>query len=374
METKSALADLIKEHVQSIPPYIPGKPIAEVERELGIYGAIKMASNENPLGPSPVALERLQSQLSRCHIYPESSAPELRTAIGSRFNLSPDQVILGNGSDEIMQLCAHVLIGPQDEAIIPANSFSMYRIVVESFGGKVIQVPLREDYCVDLENMAAAVTDRTRVIFFANPNSPTGTVIKTQDVEKFFHNLPSDKLLVIIDEAYNEFVRNDSCPQGVSYLKQYIPVIVLRTFSKIYGLAGLRLGYGLSHEWFVEMLNRVRAPFNTNALAQVAAVGALGDCYHVEKTRELVWRGIDYLTSSLTALGFYVIPSQANFVCFRVPGRARALYEHLLTSGIIVRHLASFGMDDWIRVTPGTMEDNEVFVRHVRGFVTQNKA
>lgn len=372
MDTKSALAYLIKKHVLSIPPYVPGKPIAELERDLGIYGAIKMASNENPLGPSPGALEMMKSHLSRCHIYPESSAPDLRRALASRFDLSPDNIILGNGSDEIMQLCAHVLIGPGYEAVVPENSFSMYSIVVESFGGKVVRIPLRADYCVDLETMATAVTDRTRIVFFANPNSPTGTTVTAEELDSFFCNLPTDKLLVVIDEAYREFVRDKSCPQGITYLRSQVPVIVLRTFSKIYGLAGLRLGYGLSQQWFIEILNRVRAPFNTNVLAQAAAIGGLNDSQHIEKTLELVWNGIDYLTSALTKLGFYVVTSQANFVCFRVPRQARALYEYLLRRGIIVRHLASFGMEDWIRVTAGRMEDNALFVENVREFIAKN--
>ncbi len=374
MKTPPALADLVKRHIQSIPPYIPGKPIAEVERELGIYGAIKMASNENPLGPSPMAVEGMKERLATCHIYPESSAPGLRAALAARFHVSPDQVILGNGSDELMQLCSHVLISPDDEAIIPANSFSMYRIVVESYGGRAVQIPLRGDYCVDLEKMAAAVTDHTRIVFFANPNSPTGTITSKVELDAFFNSLPTDRLLVVIDEAYREFVRDEECPEGVAYLNQKVPVIVLRTFSKIYGLAGLRIGYGLSHDWLIEMLNRVRAPFNTNALAQAAATAALADVAHAKKTRELVWVGIDYLTSALRALGFYVLPSQANFVCFRAHGRAAELYDYLLRRGVIVRHLASFGMEDWIRATIGTMEQNAVFVRNVREFVAQMDA
>ncbi len=372
MDTSSALTDVIKKHVMSIPSYVPGKPIAEVERELGIRGAIKMASNENPLGPSPFALEMIKSYLPRCHIYPESSGPELRHALALRFNCSPGSVILGNGSDEIMQLCAHILISPGDEAVIPTNSFSMYRIVVESFGGKVVRVPLRADYRIDLEAMAEAITDRTRIVFIANPNSPTGTTVTTEELDAFFQALPTCKLLVVIDEAYGEFVRDEFCAQGICYLSQQVPVIVLRTFSKIHGLAGLRLGYGISHEWLVEILNRVRAPFNVNSLAQVAAIASLDDVEHIEKTRELVWMGIDYLTSALTMLGLHVLPSQANFVCFRLLERAGELYEYLLRRGIIVRHLASFGMNDWIRVTVGKMEENALFVKNVREFVINN--
>jgi histidinol-phosphate aminotransferase len=369
MGVQTMLMEVIRKHIASIPPYVPGKPVAELEREMGVRGAVKMASNENPLGPSTSAIESIGAYLSTCHIYPESSAPVLREAIASVFDLSAENVILGNGSDEIMQLCAHILIGPGDQAIMPANSFSMYRIVTESFGGEPITVPLGKDYGLDLSKTGELITDRTRIIFLANPNSPTGTIVTSHSLKSFLADLPSQKILVVLDEAYREFVREPSCPEGSQFIMGNVPIIVLRTFSKIYGLAGLRVGYGLAQPWLIEILNRVRAPFNANSLAQVGALAALTDTDHLRRSRELVWSGVDYLSAELTSLGFHVIPSQANFVCFCVGPKARDVYEYLLRNGIIVRHLASFGMEDWIRVTVGKMEHNEAFVRALRGFV-----
>ncbi|MDQ1240569.1 MAG: histidinol-phosphate aminotransferase [Thermodesulfobacteriota bacterium] len=369
MGVQTMLMEVIKKHIASIPPYVPGKPVAELEREMGVRGAIKMASNENPLGPSPSAMESIRDLLSTCHIYPESSAPVLREAIASVFDLSAENVILGNGSDEIMQLCAHILIGPGDQAIMPTNSFSMYRIVVESFGGEPIKVPLGKDYGLDLSKTRELITDRTRIIFLANPNSPTGTIVTSHALKSFLADLPSQKILVILDEAYREFVREPSCPEGSQLIMGNVPLIVLRTFSKIYGLAGLRIGYGLAQPWLIEILNRVRAPFNANSLAQAGALAALTDTDHLRRSRELVWSGLDYLSVELTSLGFHVIPSQANFLCFCIGSRARDVYEYLLRKGIIVRHLASFGMEDWIRVTVGKTEHNEAFIKALSGFV-----
>jgi len=371
VNAQDMLMEGIKKYIASIPAYIPGKPIAELEREMGICGALKMASNENPLGPSPSALESIRASLQNCHVYPESSAPILRQAIASAFGLSADNVILGNGSDEIMQLCAHVLIGPGDQAVMPLNSFSMYRIVVESFGGEVVRVPLRPDYGLDLNRTLDSVTEQTRIVFLANPNSPTGTVVTLDDLRTFLTALSSRKILVVLDEAYREFVREPSCPEGSVFINGNVPIIVLRTFSKIYGLAGLRIGYGLAQPWLIEILNRVRAPFNANSLAQAGALAALTDSEHVRRSQELVWNGLDYLAGELACLGLTVIPSQANFLCFCMGSKARDAYEHLLLQGIIVRHLASFGMDQWIRVTVGKKEHNEAFLVALRDFLSR---
>lgn len=357
----TAFENLIGQHIRSIPPYVPGKPIAELEREMGIRGAIKMASNENPLGPSPAALKALDKHFGESHIYPESSAPELRKAIALRFGLAPDNVILGNGSDEIMQMCAHVLIQPGDEAIMGSNTFSVYRMVVEAFGGKAIRIPLKA-YQFDLEAMSAAITDHTRLIFLAVPNSPTGTIVSKDEFDRFVRGLERARLVLVMDEAYREYVRDADCPNGVNYMEGPVPVLVLRTFSKIYGLAGLRVGYGLGEPWLIELLNRVRPPFNVNTLAQVAALAALGDSGHVERSRSLNSQGIRFLTQELTELGMRVIPSQANFVCFCLDGDAKKIYEDLLKDGIIVRHLASFGMENCIRVTVGTEGQNRRFI------------
>lgn len=362
------LERVIHRHVLSIPPYVPGKPVEELKRELGVPDAIKMASNENPLGPSPLAIAEMKRHVGQAHVYPESSAPELREALAARYGVSSDSVILGNGSDEIMQLAAHVFVGPGDEAVMAANAFSMYRIVVEAFAGIPVRVPL-VDYRSDLKGMAAAVTKRTRLVFLSVPNSPTGTIVSRAEFADFIGMLPDEGLVLVLDEAYGEYVRDADCPQGIDYIVGRVPVILLRTFSKIYGLAGLRVGYGIARPWLIEILNRVRAPFNVNSLAQIAALAALADAEHVEHSRKITADGIAFLTGELQAMGFEVIPSQANFLTFLVGENARQVYESLLRHGVIVRHLASFGMERFIRVTVGKEEDNRRFVDALRKVV-----
>ncbi len=352
----------VPRHILEIPRYEPGKPIAELERELGISGAVKMASNENPLGPSPKAVEAMRSGPACAHLYPESEPHDLLSALAHRYGVSPESIIVGNGSDEIMLMAAHVLMTPGAEAVTGAHVFSMYRISVEAFGGKLIGAPMK-DHSFDLKAMAAAVTPRTRLVFLTIPNNPTGTIVSRADFEAFLKDLPSEGLVVVIDEAYREYVRVDDCPRGTDYLDGTPPVLVLRTFSKIYGLAGLRVGYGLAAPWLIEIMNRVRPPFNVNCLAQIAARAALADEEHVRRSRETAEQGLAFLETEFDRLGLTFIPSHANFISFRVDSDARRVYEALLREGVIVRRLASFGMSSWIRVTVGVAEDNLRFIR-----------
>ena len=275
--------------------------------------------------------------------------------------MAEDSIILGNGSDEIMALACHVFLRPNDEAIMGANAFSMYRICVQAFGGKPVLAPLSA-YRNDLPAMARAVTDKTRIIFLAVPNSPTGTIVSRNEFEDFLESLAGRRLVLVVDEAYREYVTDRDCPNGIDYLNSRTPVLILRTFSKIYGLAGLRIGYGIGPDWLIELLNRVRPPFNANSLAQVAAEAALGDTDHVEKSKRLASDGVIFLTERLEKLGIAVIPSQANFVTFCLQENAKPVYESLLRSGVIVRHLGSFGMENCIRVTIGTPEQNQRFI------------
>ncbi len=365
VKTPTWLNQVIPAHILSIPPYVPGKPVEELERELGVEQAVKMASNENPLGPSPMAMKAVQDHLRSAHVYPESSAPELRKALAVRAGLSAESVILGNGSDEIMQFAAHVFVRPGDEAVMGANAFSMYRIVVEAFGGIPVRVPLKQ-HMSDLVAMAAAVTERTRLVFLAIPNSPTGTIVSRKEFDTFVGMLPQEGLLLVVDEAYREYVRDPDCPVGLDYLNGKLPVLVLRTFSKAYGLAGLRVGYGMAQEWIIELLNRVRPPFNVNAAAQAAALAALDDEEHLQRTLRATHEGMEYLVRELNALGLEVIPSEANFVSFCMNNDARPVYEALLKEGVIVRHLGSFGMPDCIRVTVGIESENERFVQALK--------
>ena len=361
---------IIPQHILSIPPYVPGKPVAELQRELGVPEAIKMASNENPLGPSPLAVKAMEKHLRGAHIYPESSAPDLRSALAKRLEVNPDSIILGNGSDEIMQMATHVFIQPGDETVMAENSFSMYRICVRAFGGAPVGVPLK-NYRSDLPAMAKAVTERTKLIFLAVPNSPTGTIVSRVEFESFLKDLPSNQLVLVFDEAYREYVQDPDCPVGIDYVSSELPILVLRTFSKIYGLAGLRVGYGVARPWLIELLNRVRPPFNVNSLAQIGAQAALDDSEHLELSLKLTRAGMEYLATELDALGIRVIPSQANFITFCLDKDARAVYEALLREGIIVRHLASFGMEDCIRVTIGKQEENIRFISALKKTISQ---
>ncbi len=361
---------VIQPYVFSIPPYVPGKPIAEVQRELGIGKAIKLASNENALGPSPLALASLRKHIREVNIYPESSAPDLRLKIAEKYSLEPGNVILGNGSDEIMQMLAHVFLGTVDEAIIAENSFSMYRIVTKLFGAKPVFVPLT-NYHLDLEATLKAVNERTRIIFLASPNSPTGTVIARRQLDYFLEAIKDRKLLVVFDEAYAEYVNREDAADGIAYLDKYPGIIVLRTFSKIYGLAGLRVGYGIAQPWLIDLLNRVRAPFNVNLAAQEAALAALTDTAHVERSLKMNSDGMAYVSGQLELLGFEVVESQANFITFAPNIDAGFIYEELLGKGIIVRRLASFGMPDHIRVTIGTQSQNRAFITRLKQVINR---
>ncbi len=348
-------------HVLSIPKYVPGKPVAELEREFGISNAIKLASNENPLGPSPKAMDAIIKNVGMTNIYPESTGPELRKSLAESYSVSIDQVILGNGSDEIMQMLAHIFVGVDDEVIMPQNAFSMYEIVTRLFGGRSVKTPLTS-FRPDLNAMAAAITDRTRILFLSNPHSPTGTIIGKSEFEELLDVTRERGVILVLDEAYREYVDSSDCPTGVDYIDRSENLIFLRTFSKIYGLAGLRIGYGIAQPWLIQLLNRVRPPFNVNLLAQDAASAALLDSDHFSRSRETNSMGKKFLFDGLNSLGFDPIPTQANFIAFRPNCDAESLYLELLKEGVIVRHLKSFGLPGHIRVTIGLEDQNRKFI------------
>ncbi len=348
-------------HVLSIPVYVPGKPVAEVEREFGISDAIKLASNENPLGPSPLAMDKISKTIAMAHIYPESTSPELRKSLAKRYDVEVNQIVLGNGSDEIMQMLAHVFLGTEDEVIMPEMSFSMYKIVTRLFGGKSVMVPLKE-YHADLKAMGASITPKTRILFLSNPHSPTGTIFNRADFEELLDTTRKRGIIFVLDEAYREYVEAPDCPSGIDYVDRSEHLIFLRTFSKIYGLAGLRVGYGIAQPWLIELLNRVRLPFNVNLLAQEAASAALMDEDHITRSCKVNLQGKEFLMQSLTNLDFDPIPTESNFIAFRPDCDAEKLYLGLLREGIIVRHLKSFGLPSHIRVTIGLEEQNVKFM------------
>lgn len=350
------------EHIAGIIPYPPGKPIEELEREYGITGSIKLASNENPLGPSPKAVDAIAKALYRLNRYPDGSGFYLRNKIAEKYSLPPEGVLLGNGSNEIIELVVRSFLTSGDEVIMPAPSFLLYKLVVQWMGGAPIPIPLR-GLDIDLEKMAAAVTPRTKVIFLTNPNNPTGTVIHKADFDAFLSAIPPE-VIVVLDEAYVEFNRDANTPSGFDYIRANTPnIIVLKTFSKVYGLAGLRIGYGVMDPDIASFLNRVRQPFNTGSLSQAAALAALDDDEFLNRSRQLVWSGLDYLYAEVGKMGLKYIPSQANFFLIEVPCEAKRIFEAMLCRGVIIRSMASYGMDRYIRINAGLPEENERFIK-----------
>ena len=346
--------------IASLSPYVPGKPIEELQRELGLARVIKLASNENPLGPSPKALAALVGGHDSLHRYPDGGAYRLRQALADRWKVSLDHIILGNGSDEVLGLLARTFLAPGDEAVMADQTFVIYKMEVTAAHGKAVIVPL-VNWTHDLDGMAKAITPKTRLVFLCNPNNPTGTMVAADAVARFMAKVPED-VIVVFDEAYLEYVRDPHFPDSLQYVAQGRNAIVLRTFSKIYGLAGLRIGYGITTPEITNCLNRVRPPFNANTLAQRAALAALGDDEHVAKSRAVNVAGMQQLESGLRALGFAVIPSQANFVYFDVKRDGRALFDALLREGVIVRHIEG----TMLRVTIGQPDENDAFMTSLK--------
>jgi histidinol-phosphate aminotransferase len=346
--------------IRSLSPYVPGKPIDELQRELGLTRVIKLASNENPLGPSPRALAALSGAQDMLHRYPDGGGYQLRQTIADRWKVGREQVILGNGSDEILGLLARTFLTPGDEAIMADHTFVIYKMEVTAVHGKPVVVPL-VDWTYDLESMVCAVTPRTRLLFLCNPNNPTGTMVSAEAVDRLMAKVPED-VIVVFDEAYFEYVRNSEFPDAMAYVKQGRNAIVLRTFSKIYGLAGLRIGYGISTTEIIDFLNRVRPPFNANSLAQRAALAALGDDEHVAKSRAVNTAGMEQMEQGLRALGVIPIPSETNFLYFDAKRDGRLVFEALLRAGIIVRHIDG----TMLRVTIGQPDENVAFLQAFR--------
>ena len=346
--------------IRSLSPYVPGKPIDELQRELGLTRVIKLASNENPLGPSPKALAALSGAQDMLHRYPDGGAYQLRQAIAERWKVAGEQVILGNGSDEILGLLARTFLTPGDEAVMADHTFVIYKMEVTAVHGKPVIVPL-VSWTHDLESMVRAMTPRTRLLFVCNPNNPTGTMVPAEAVDRLMARVPED-VIVVFDEAYFEYVRNTQFPDAMAYVKQGRNAIVLRTFSKIYGLAGLRIGYGISTPEIIDFLNRVRPPFNANSLAQKAALGALGDDEHVAKSRAVNAAGMEQIEKGLRALGLTPIPSETNFIYFDAKQDGRRVFEALLREGIIVRHIDG----TMLRVTIGQPDENTAFLQALK--------
>lgn len=343
-----------------IRPYVPGKPIEEVQRELGLTDVIKLASNENPLGPAPRALSALAAWAPTAHLYPDGSAYRLKARLADLLAVEPEQVIVGNGSDEIIKLLAEAFLNPGDEIVMADPTFSEYEFAALLMGARVRKVPLKENRH-DLEAMAAAVTSRTKLVFLCNPNNPTGTTVGRRAVEQFLDAIPRE-VIVVFDQAYQEYVTEPEYADGLAYVKSGRRSIVLRTFSKIYGLAGLRVGYGVAPVELLRLAERAREPFNVNQAAQVAALAALEDQGFVTRSRDLNLVERTRLTLELERRHFTVIPSQANFIFAATGVQSVPLFKELLKQGVIVRTGDIFGRPDHIRVTVGTPVQNDRFL------------
>lgn len=348
-------------HIEALKPYVPGKPIEQVKRELGLTDVIKLASNENPLGPSQAAIDAMRLGAQSVGLYPEGDAPALREAVATHLRVPGDRLVFGNGSDEVLHLLAMTFLQPGDHVVQGDPSFAMYEIYTQQCNATSIKVPLK-NYTHDLSAMVEALTPRTRIVFIANPNNPTGTLVRRGEVETFLDRVP-ENVLVVFDEAYDEYVDDPEKPSTLPYVLDRRNVVVLRTFSKAYALAGLRVGYGVARPEIASLLNRVRSPFNVNLIAQGAAAAAIGDQEHIAKSVELNARGRDYFYREFERLGLAYVPSQANFVLVDVGRDSREVFAGLQALGVIVRPGAGLGLPRHIRVTVGTQEQNERFIK-----------
>ena len=346
--------------VRGLRPYEPGKPLEELEREYGVRDAIKLASNENPLGPSPVALAAIAPRLAELARYPDGNGFSLKKALSKKFGLAPDQITLGNGSNDVLEFIARAFVSPENDVVFSQHSFAVYPIVTQAVGATAVVVPAKNWGC-DLEAMADHITHRTRVVFIANPNNPTGTWHRGDELKSFVAALPAH-VLCVIDEAYFEYVEAADYPNAMAWLPEFDNLVVTRTFSKIYGLAGLRIGYGVSSPAIADMLNRVRQPFNTNSLALAAAEAALADETHLEASRSLNAAGMKQLVAAFEKMGLDYIPSVGNFVAVDVGRKGADVYEQLLHKGVIVRPVANYEMPNHLRITIGTENENRKFL------------
>jgi histidinol-phosphate aminotransferase len=349
---------LTNPNLKAVPVYQPGRPIEEVARELGLpaEGIIKLASNENPLGPSRLALAAMRKALGQVSLYPDGNAFYLKQKLAAKLDVTPAHLILGNGSNEILEFIGHAFMAPGAEVIVSQYCFAVYPIVTALFGGKLVVVPAK-DYSHDLEAMLAAITPHTRVVLVANPNNPTGTAVRREDLARFVAAVPAN-VLVALDEAYIEFLDQplDLLPEIRSGQKPNL--LLMRTFSKIYGLAGMRLGYGIGHPELVAEFEKIRQPFNINAVVQAGAVAALDDTVHAQNTLRINSRGLKFYARAFRKLGLEFLPSSANFILVRV-GEGQRVFNEMQRLGVIVRPMSGYQLPEWIRISIGKPKDNQ---------------
>lgn len=354
------MSSFIAEYIKTLIPYPPGKPLEELERQYGITGSIKLASNENALGPSPKAIAAIQAAIFKLHRYPDGSGYYLRRKLSEKLGIKSESIVLGNGSNELIELIVRTFLKPGEEAVTSEPTFLVYRKMVQSVGGVNVVIPLKNGMH-DLPAMAQMVRPKTRIVFLDNPNNPMGTVIKKDAFEAFLKNLP-EGVIVVADEAYYDFVVTDDTFCGLDYLDNPSSVITLRTFSKAYGLAGLRIGYGVMKEELSDFINRVRQPFNVNSLAQAGALAALDDADHLKKTKEMVLNGRKYLRAEIEKLGCRCVDTETNFFLIDTERDGRDIYKKLLHKGVIVRPMNAYNLPNHIRITVGLPAENERFL------------
>lgn len=354
-----------------IKPYIPGKPIEEVEKELGIRNIIKMASNENPLGPSGKAIEAIARGVCKVNIYPDANGFYLKDALAKQLHINRNNIILGNGSEQLIGMITKTFVNPGDEVVMAHPSFSVYTTATQIMSGIPVQVPLDQNYCHDLTAILNAITNKTKIVFICNPNNPTGTIVSRRELDNFMNRIPSD-ILVVLDEAYFEYVDEQDKADGIYYVLEGKNVVVLRTFSKIYGLAGLRIGYGIAHEKIINTISKVKEVFNVNSLAQAAALASINDPEYVERSIETNRRGKEYLCQEFKKLGLKYIPTQTNFILVDIGMDCQKAYREMMKNGIIVRPGDIFGYPTFLRVSIGRPEENLEFIEMLEYVIENN--
>ena len=357
-------------HVRAIAPYVGGKPISEVAREFGLDESkiVKFASNENPLGMPESAKKAMAKAAEDLGRYPDSNGFDLKNALAKKLNVPFEWITLGNGSNDILELTARAVAQEGDEVVFSKHAFAVYPLATQAVGGKAIEVPATKDYGHDLPAMLKAITPRTRLVFVANPNNPTGTFLPAKEIETFLEQVPSN-VVVVIDEAYNEFLTPEQQYDAIAWVRKYPNVIVSRSFSKAYGLAGLRIGYGVAKNNITDLLNRIRQPFNVNSLAQAAAIAALADVEFLKKCYELNRAGYAQLTAAFEQMGLRYLPSSGNFVLVKVGDDVNAgakVNLELLKAGVIVRPVGNYGLPEWLRISIGLPEENQAFIEALK--------
>ncbi len=358
---------LAVEGVRTLQPYAPGKPISELQREYGVSDIVKLASNENPLGSSPRALDACRAALQELELYPDGNGFALKQALADKYAVDSACITLGNGSNDILEFVARVFLSPRYNAVFSRHAFAVYPLVSQAVGATLHVAAANSadaamPYGHNLDNMRALVDADTRVIFIANPNNPTGTWLDADSLESFIRDVPVN-VIIVLDEAYVEYVREKDYPNSLAWIDKHPNLVITRTFSKVYGLAGLRIGYSISHPDIADLLNRVRQPFNTNTLAQVAATAALADPEHIDRSVEANASGMQQITTAFERMGLEYIPSVGNFVSFKTALPEAQVYESMLREGIIIRPIGNYDLADFLRVTIGTEQQNERFLK-----------